>query len=71
MSSPAAPARVLAAEFPVRVLFAELPVAVRAVAPVISIFSTLLAMVKSTDAWIRSVPSEEDSVTTSEVESTT
>ena len=49
MSSPAAPTRVLAASLPVRVLLPELPVAVRAVAPVISIFSTLLAMVKSTE----------------------
>ena len=70
MSSPAAPLRVLAASLLVSVLSSALPVAILAVEPVISMFSTLLAMVKSTEVLIRSVPSELFSVTTSEVLST-
>ena len=60
----------LAALLPVSVLSRELPVAVLPVEPVILIFSILFAVVKSTDVWIRSVPSELFSVTTSEVLST-
>ena len=69
MSSPLPPSRVLSPEFPVRVLFREFPVASILDEPVRVIFSTFAEAVKVTEVWIKSVPSEELSETTSLVES--
>ena len=69
-SSPSSPSMMLSPVLPVSVLLRELPVALMSPDPVRVRFSTLFAVVKSTDVWIRSVPSELFSVTTSEVLST-
>ena len=71
MSSPAPPSRVLFPEFPVRVLSREFPVPSILPEPVRVKFSTLLDAVKVTEDCIKSVPSEEFSVTVSLVLSTT
>ena len=80
MSSPLPPSKVSLPEFPFKVLFPELPVRVLSKElPVASIlpdpvrvkFSTLLEAVKVTEDCIKSVPSEEFSVTVSLVLSTT
>ena len=70
MSLPVPPSRVLFPEFPVRVLFREFPVASILDEPVRVRFSTFAEAVKVTEDWIKSVPSEELSVTTSLDEST-
>ena len=71
VSLPAPPSKVLLPELPVRVLSKELPVASILPDPVKVRFSTLLDAVKVTEDWIKSVPSEEFSVTVSLVLSTT
>ena len=71
MSSPLLPSRVLFPEFPVRVLSKVFPVPSILLDPVRVKFSTLLDAVKVTDDCIKSVPSEEFSVTVSLVLSTT
>ena len=71
VSSPEPPSKVLLPEFPVRVLAKELPVPSILLDPVRVKFSTLLVAVKVTEDWIKSVPSEEFSVTVSLVLSTT
>ena len=71
VSSPLLPSRVLFPEFPVRVLSKVFPVPSILLDPVRVKFSTLLDAVKVTDDCIKSVPSEEFSVTVSLVLSTT
>ncbi len=71
VSSPELPSRVLFPELPVRVLSRELPVPSILPDPVKVKFSTLLEAVKVTEDCIKSVPSEEFSVTVSLVLSTT
>ena len=68
---PAPPSRVLFPEFPLRVLPRELPVAWILLDPVRVKFSTFLDAVKVTEDCIKSVPSEEFSVTLSLALSTT
>ena len=71
VSLPEPPSKVLFPEFPVRVLSKVLPVASILLEPVRVKFSTLLEAVKVTEDCIKSVPSEEFSVTVSLVLSTT
>ena len=71
MSSPELPSKVLLPEFPVSVLAKVLPVPSILLDPVKVKFSTLLEAVKVTEDCIKSVPSEEFSVTVSLVLSTT
>ena len=71
VSFPEPPSRVLFPEFPVRVLSKELPVASILLDPVRVKFSTLLDTVRVMEDCIKSVPSEEFSVTVSLLLSTT
>ena len=71
VSSPAAPSIELAPLLPVSALSSELPVALRSADPVRVRFSTLADAVYVTEDWMRSVPSDSFSVTTSLVLSTT
>ena len=63
VSSPELPSMELSPLLPVRVLSKEFPVALMSPEPVRVRFSTLSAAVKLTDASMRSVPAELDSVT--------
>ena len=65
------PSKVLFPEFPVRVLSNIFPVASILPDPVRVNFSTLLDAVKVTEDWIKSIPSEELSLTVSLVLSIT
>ena len=71
VSSPDPPFKLLFPEFPVSVLSKVLPIPSIFPEPVRVKFSILFEAVKVTEDWIKSVPSEEFSVTVSLVLSTT